>query len=352
MPMCCSTLKSAINSVETSKRSNLKTMSNIAKMTETHRHEPKEYVVAALYKFTPLENFESFRQPLKDTCDSSSVTGTLLLAKEGINGTIAGSREGIDKVLNHIRSIPGLSTLEHKESYTEEQPFLRMKVRLKREIVTMGEPDIDPLASVGTYIDPKDWNELISSPDVILVDTRNDYEVKIGTFKGAQDPNISSFREFPQWTQHNLPSDHNQKIAMFCTGGIRCEKSTAYMKALGYKDIFHLKGGILKYLEEVDPEESLWEGECFVFDRRVSVGHGLKPGPYQLCAICRQPILDKTGNGGGYSTQECDTCAKEATPQQRKRAADRQKQIDLARSRREKHLGPAMKKKPSQGPAM
>jgi len=310
-------------------------------------------VVAALYKFAPFPEFETHRAGLQSVCDASGVKGTLLLAHEGINGTIAGSRQGIDGVLNHIRSIPALAVLEHKESIAPEMPFLRMKVRLKREIVTMGQPDVDPLETVGTYVEPEDWNALISQPDVVLVDTRNDYEVAIGTFEGATDPNISTFREFPDWVTNNLPPPGGTpdqpaapKVAMFCTGGIRCEKSTAYLKSKGYRDVFHLKGGILKYLEKITPEQSLWNGECFVFDRRVSVGHGLVPGPYKLCAICRQPLLAEQGKGGGYATTECDTCTKVANDHRRRRAHARQHQIDLAKSRGQSHLGP--QKKPRQ----
>ena len=247
-------------------------------------------VVAALYHFARLAGHEALQQPLADLCDNRSVKGTLLLAREGVNGTIAGSRSAIDAVLAHLRAIPGLEALEHKESSAHKMPFRRMKVRLKKEIVTMGVPDIDPLEGVGAYVDPQDWNKLISDPDTILIDTRNDYEVGIGTFKGAINPETSTFREFPGWVENAGPEDRSKPVAMFCTGGIRCEKATAFMRAKGYENVFHLKGGILKYLEEVPEEESLWQGSCFVFDERVAVTHGLRESDEILCRACRNPV--------------------------------------------------------------
>ena len=226
----------------------------------------KPIVVCALYKFVTLESFQALRQPLLDVMDANQVRGTLLLAYEGINGTIAGSRNAIDKVLEWLRSDPRLTDIDHKESFTDNIPFNRAKVKLKKEIVTMGVQGIDPKRIVGTYVNPKDWNALISDPDIILVDTRNDYEFKVGTFKNAINPNTESFREFPRFVSENLHPKKHKKIAMFCTGGIRCEKSTAYLKEQGFHEVYHLKGGILKYLEEVPAEDTLWEGECFVFD--------------------------------------------------------------------------------------
>ena len=250
------------------------------------------YVVAALYLFVRLEGYESLKPALLERCLASDVKGTLLLAREGINGTIAGPREGIDEVLAYLRSDPRLSALTHKESYAQEEPFKRMKVKLKREIVTMGVPEVDPTAVVGTYVKPKDWNELISRPDVVLVDTRNDYEVKVGTFKGAIDPNIKIFREFPDWSEEHLRTADGKRpaVAMFCTGGIRCEKASSLLKTRGYDEVYHLEGGILKYLEEIPEQESLWEGECFVFDERVSVSHGLKLGALERCVRCQDPF--------------------------------------------------------------
>ncbi len=301
--------------------------------------DQEKYVVAALYKFTSLPDYEAYRAPLFALCEDVGATGTLLLAAEGINGTIAASRDGIDQVLNHIRTLPGCADIDVKESYAHECPFIRMKVRLKREIVTMGVEGIDPRHTVGTYVEPEDWNDLISDPDTLVVDTRNDYEVAIGTFRKAVNPETSSFRELPGWADQNLPEDKATKIAMFCTGGIRCEKSTALLKEMGYSEVYHLKGGILKYLENVPKQESLWDGECFVFDRRVSVGHGLEPGPYQLCTVCRGPFLSGEGQGG-YARATCSKCEEQSDERTRARAADRQKQIDLAKSRGQSHLGP------------
>ncbi len=260
-------------------------------------------IVAALYHFTRFEEPATLRGPLLDLCNENGLRGTLLLAREGINGTIAGHRAGIDALLAHIRALPGCATLDWKESAAVAMPFARMKVRLKREIVTMGQPDVDPTTSVGRYVEPADWNELISAPDVAVIDTRNDYEVQIGSFRGAVDPQTRTFRDFPAWWEKNAHRFHNKRVAMFCTGGIRCEKSTNYLLSQGVGDVFHLKRGILKYLEDVRPEDSLWQGECFVFDQRVSLTHGLKPGRHgsQPAAItsrnaapnrstCRSPI--------------------------------------------------------------
>ena len=298
------------------------------------------YIVCALYHFTPFTDHSALRDPLLDLAKANGVTGTLLLAHEGINGTIAGSRAGIDAVLDHIRSLPGCSGLEWKESSASQQPFPRMKVKLKKEIVTLGQPDVDPRAKVGHYIEPKDWNDLIRSPDVALIDTRNDYEVAIGTFEGAVDPETTSFREFPAWWEANKERFHNKRIAMFCTGGIRCEKSTNYLLGLGIEDVYHLKGGILKYLEEVPPEESTWEGECFVFDGRVSVGHGLSEGPHILCHACRRPILPEDKARLEYEEGvSCHHCISETTEADKGRFRERQKQIALAKKRGETHLG-------------
>lgn len=298
------------------------------------------YTVAALYHFTRFEDPAALQGPLKDLCRAQGVTGTLLLAQEGINGTIAGPRDGIDAVLAHIRALPGCADLEHKESTASAQPFARMKVRLKREIVTMGQPDVDPRAKVGHYVEPADWNALIQSPDVAVIDTRNDYEVAIGTFEGAIDPETASFREFPAWWEANKHRFHNKKVAMFCTGGIRCEKSTNYLLSQGVEDVFHLKGGILKYLEEVPEEQSTWRGDCFVFDGRVSVSHGLREGPHLLCHACRRPLLPEDRDRPEYEQGvACHLCADETSDEDKARFRERQKQIELARQRGEKHLG-------------
>ncbi|MDJ0823368.1 MAG: rhodanese-related sulfurtransferase, partial [Paracoccaceae bacterium] len=249
------------------------------------------FTVCALYHFTRFDDPAALRQPLLDLCSAQAITGTLLLAGEGINGTVAGPRAGIDLLITHLRTLPGCADLEYKLSTATDRPFARLKVRLKREIVTMGQPDVDPRAGTGHYVAPADWNALIHSPDVAVIDTRNDYEVAIGTFDGAVNPHTASFRDFPAWWQANKHRFHNKRIAMFCTGGIRCEKSTNYLIGQGVENVYHLKGGILKYLEEVPQDQSTWQGDCFVFDGRVSVGHGLVEGPHLLCHACRRPIL-------------------------------------------------------------
>ncbi|WP_296084396.1 rhodanese-related sulfurtransferase [uncultured Agrobacterium sp.] len=299
-----------------------------------------DFLVAALYHFARFPRFESVRDPLFKLCQEQGVKGTLLLAAEGINGTIAGTDAGVQTVLSYLRAQPEFASLEHKESRASKMPFVRMKVKLKKEIVTMGVPDIDPNRIVGTYVDPKDWNALISDPDTIVIDTRNDYETAIGLFKGAVDPQTKTFREFPDWVKNN-PGLHNKpKIAMYCTGGIRCEKATAFMKEQGFEDVFHLKGGILKYLEEVPEEESLWEGACFVFDERVSVVHGLAEGDHQLCHACRNPITEEVRLSPLFEEGvSCPSCYHDRTEEDRQRFRDRQKQIDIAKKRGEKHLG-------------
>jgi UPF0176 protein len=297
------------------------------------------FTIAALYHFTRFPDFAALRQPLLDLGRAQGVRGSLLLAAEGINGTIAGSRAGIDAMLAHLRALPGCTDLEHKESWSQDQPFGRFKVRLKREIVTMGQPDIDPRARVGHYLTPAEWNEMIAADDVAVIDTRNDYEVGIGTFKGAVDPETKSFREFPAWWEANRHRFHNKRIAMFCTGGIRCEKSTNYLLGQGVEDVYHLKGGILKYLEEVPQAESLWNGECYVFDNRVSVGHGLVPGPYCTCHACRRPLAPADLTRPDYEEGvSCHQCAADHTDADRARFRERQKQIALARARGETHL--------------
>jgi UPF0176 protein len=298
------------------------------------------FVVAALYRFARLPQFEALRQPLLDQCVLLGIRGTLLLANEGINGTVAGTREGIDSLLVYLKAIPELAELDHKESFCDELPFYRMKVKLKKEIVTMGVEGIDPQVTVGRYVEPKDWNALISDPDVLLVDTRNDYEVEIGTFKGALDPNTSSFREFPEYVKTHLDPSKQKKVAMFCTGGIRCEKATAYMIEQGFDEVFHLKGGILKYLEDVPEDQSLWQGECFVFDNRVSVNHRLEKGDYDQCHGCRFPITEQDKLDSRYvAGVSCPRCHDLLTEDQRMRFSERQKQIQLAKKRQEAHIG-------------
>ena len=297
-------------------------------------------VVCALYHFVALDNYKDLRQPLLNMMLKNHVKGTLLLASEGINGTIAGSRVGIDNVLNWIRSDERLAEVRDKESYDDVMPFYRTRVKLKKEIVTMGVEGIDPNHIVGTYVKPEDWNALISDPDVTLIDTRNDYEVAIGTFKEAINPETETFRQFPKYIQDNVSPEKHKKVAMFCTGGIRCEKSTAYLKEQGFDEVYHLQGGILKYLETVPEEESLWEGECFVFDNRVSVNHALEKGSYDQCNACRLPITEEDKQHEHYvKGVSCPSCFAKTTPEQRARYTEREKQVTLAKLRGEDHIG-------------
>ena len=299
-----------------------------------------EVVVAALYKFVALEDFRELREPLLDVCMDAGVRGTLLLATEGINGTIAGTRKGIDCVLDYLRSDPRLADLEHKESFDDHMPFYRMKVKLKREIVTMGVEGIDPNQRVGTYVEPQDWNALVEDPEVLLIDTRNDYECDIGTFRGALDPHTTNFREFPAYVRENLDPGKHKKVAMFCTGGIRCEKASAFMLREGFEEVYHLQGGILKYLEEVPKEESTWEGECFVFDNRVAVDHDLQKGHYDQCQCCRHPITEDDKLSTKYQKGVCcPHCFDTLTEEQKARFSERQKQVELAKKRGELHIG-------------
>ncbi len=300
--------------------------------------------VCALYKFVRLENFEAIREPLLSVMTENQVKGTLLLALEGINGTIAGPQQGIEQVLAYLQQDERLNPVSVKYSYTEQNPFHRSKVKLKKEIVTMGVEGIDPNRVVGTYVKPKDWNALISDPEVLLVDTRNDYEVEIGTFKNALNPNTESFREFPEYVAKNLDKTKHKKVAMFCTGGIRCEKSTAYLKEQGFEEVYHLEGGILKYLEEVPKEETLWEGECFVFDGRVAVNHDLKAGKYDQCYACRYPLTEQDKQSEHYvKGVSCHRCYDKVDEAQKQRFIERQRQIDLAKARGEEHIGGEVK---------
>ncbi|MER8462953.1 rhodanese-related sulfurtransferase [Mesorhizobium sp. M1396] len=297
--------------------------------------------VAALYRFARLDGFEELRAPLAAFCCGRGIKGTLLLAHEGINGTVAGSETAIGELIEYLEAVEGLAGLEVKYSVAAEMPFHRMKVRLKREIVTMGVADIDPATSAGTYVAPVDWNALISEPDTVIIDTRNAYEVSIGTFKGAIDPATASFREFPAWVEAHRTEFEGRKVAMFCTGGIRCEKATAYVKSLGFEDVFHLKGGILKYLEEVPAEQSLWQGECFVFDERVSVSHGLAEGEAELCRACRHPLTPSDLTSPKFAAGvSCPHCFDARSDMDRQRYAERQRQVELAQARgRDPHIG-------------
>ncbi|MDE1917102.1 MAG: rhodanese-related sulfurtransferase [Sphingomonadales bacterium] len=300
--------------------------------------------VAALYQFARFADHAALRAPLLALCVEQGIKGTLLLAREGVNGTIAGTEEGIAKVVDHIRALPGCGNLDVKYSAAPAMPFHRMKVRLKREIVTMGQPDLDPLSSVGTYVAPRNWNALISEPDTIVIDTRNDYEVAVGTFAGAIDPQTKSFSDFPAWFRAQrealLGQGKAPKVAMFCTGGIRCEKSTAFLKAEGVEDVYHLKGGILNYLEQVPMEESLWQGECFVFDQRVTIGHGLAQGSYQLCHACRCPISEEDRASPLYEEGvSCPGCHADRSEEQRASYRERHRQEALAMAQGRAHIG-------------
>jgi UPF0176 protein len=302
--------------------------------------EPSKFVVCALYKFVTLENFEALREPLLQFMESNNIRGTLLLANEGINGTVSGTRHTIDGLLDWLNADERLNPISVKESIDETQPFHRTKVKLKKEIVTMGIEGIDPRKTVGTYIKPADWNALISDPEVLLIDTRNDYEIEIGTFKHAVNPNTESFREFPQYVKDNLDSKKNKKIAMFCTGGIRCEKSTAYLKDQGFDEVYHLEGGILKYLEEVPKDNTLWEGDCFVFDNRVAVNHDLEKSHYDQCYACRLPITEEDKQSDVFEAGvSCPKCHGKHSEEQLSRFREREKQVGLAFERNEEHLG-------------
>ena len=297
-------------------------------------------IVAALYHFTKFSDYKKLQDPLRKICNSEGIKGSLLIAYEGINATISGSRSGIDAVLKHIRSMPGCSDLEHKESFASEIPFKRMKVKLKKEIVTMGQPHIDPTLNVGNYIEPSDWNNLISQDDVIVIDTRNDYEVAIGSFDGAIDPETKSFGEFPEWWEENRSKYQDKRVAMFCTGGIRCEKSTNFLLNEGVKDVYHLKGGILKYLEEVPEKNSKWNGECFVFDSRVSVKHGLEEGIYNLCYACRMPLAPDDFKKEEFEKGvSCHLCIDSNDDERKERFRERQYQVELADKRGKHHIG-------------
>ncbi|MFB8793861.1 MAG: rhodanese-related sulfurtransferase [Microcoleus sp.] len=298
------------------------------------------FLTAALYKFVELSDFAELRAPLLACCNENNVKGTILLAQEGINGTIAGSPQSVQAVLAFLRRDSRLADLVHKESCSEKAPFYRLKVRLKREIVTMGVPDINPNLMAGEYVKPEEWNKLLDDPDVVVVDVRNDYEVSIGTFKGAIDPKTKSFSELPEWVRQETALRHKPKVAMFCTGGIRCEKSTAFLRSQGFDQVYHLEGGILKYLEIVPSAESRWEGECFVFDERVSVVHGLKPGEYELCRACRNPISQEDKASELFVLGvSCPHCHDSKTAAKKKGLSERQRQIELAKGRNQVHIG-------------
>ncbi len=298
------------------------------------------YLTAALYKFVSLPDYQALQKPILEHCLMHRIKGTLLLAKEGINGTIAGAPDDIHAILDYLRADPRLADLEHKASWADKHPFYRMKVKLKKEIVTMGVPEVDPNLVVGTYVKPEDWNAIISDPEVIVLDTRNDYEVHIGTFKGAVDPKTATFREFPNFVAQNLDKTKHKKVAMFCTGGIRCEKASSFMKQQGFEEVYHLQGGILKYLETVPKEQSLWQGECFVFDQRVAVKHGLEEGEHDQCYACRMPLTPEEMQSEQYEAGiSCPYCYEKLTPEKKASLRERQKQVKLAQLRGKSHIG-------------
>ena len=311
------------------------------------------FLTAALYKFVELPDHAALQAPLLAICDAHGIKGTLLLAAEGINGTIAGLPDDVHVVLAYLRNDPRLATLEHKESWASAMPFYRMKVRLKIEIVTLGVPDVHPALMAGKYVKPDDWNELIAQPGVVLVDTRNDYEVSIGTFAGALNPATASFSELPSWVEKEMQNGGKlaavggvkPKVAMFCTGGIRCEKSTAFLKSKGFDEVYHLQGGILKYLETVPEAQSRWQGQCFVFDERVSVGHGLIEGDLELCRSCRDPLAEAAKSSPLYERGvSCPGCHARTTDEQKAGYRQRQKQVDLAQARKQSHIGAVQQK--------
>ncbi|MEG4917850.1 oxygen-dependent tRNA uridine(34) hydroxylase TrhO [Microcoleus sp. B7-D4] len=298
------------------------------------------FLTAALYKFVELPDFAELKAPLIDCCNNNNVKGTILLAQEGINGTIAGSSEGVHAVLAFLRSDQRFADLVHKESFSEKAPFYRLKIRLKREIVTMGVPDINPRLMAGKYVKPDEWNKLLDDPDVVVVDVRNDFEVSMGTFEGAINPKTKSFSELPEWVRRETALRNKPKVAMFCTGGIRCEKSTAFLRSQGFEEVYHLEGGILKYLETVPEAESRWEGECFVFDERVSVGQDLKPGNYELCRGCRHPISQEDKASEFFVLGvSCPHCHDSKTETKKQALSERQRQIELAKRRNQVHIG-------------
>ena len=309
----------------------------------------KGVMVAAFYKFIHLSDPVAVQRDLQKACESAGILGTILIAHEGINGTVCASREGICALMAHFADSPYFSDIQPKYSFAKEPAFYRMKVRLKREIVTMGQPDIDPENSVGTYVSPQDWNALISASDTLVIDTRNRYEVAIGTFENAVDPETASFRDFPAWIENymaDLPEEKRPKnIAMFCTGGIRCEKATSYLRARGYENVFHLEGGILKYLETMPAEDSAWRGECFVFDQRVSVKHGLAPGAYDQCHACRTPLTQEDKQRASFEHGvSCLHCIDAYDDADRARFRERQKQIRLSKERGQAHIGKAVRR--------
>ena len=308
------------------------------------------YLTTAMYHFVSLPRFESLREPLLSFCLLKEIKGTLLLADEGINGTLAGSEKSILELLHYLKNDPifegSFKNIAHKESWSDKHPFYRMKVKLKKEIVTLGVPGVSPTKIVGQYVKPQDWNSIISDPEVVLIDTRNDYEYAIGTFKNAINPKTTAFREFPDYVKTHFDPKKHKKVAMFCTGGIRCEKASSYMMSEGFYEVYHLEGGILKYLEEIKPEESLWQGECFVFDQRVAMKHGLQLGDYGQCFACRYPLSAEDMQSDKYTPGiSCPYCYNQHTPEKKRSLTERQKQVILAKELGKEHIGRKLQNK-------
>jgi len=315
-------------------------LTTIANQDDLQLSSPSKITVCALYKFVTLDNYEQIQASMHEKLVEHNIRGTLLLANEGINGTISGKHQDIISFIEWLRQDPRLTELDYKLSYHDKQPFNRIKVKLKKEIVTMGVEGIDPNRVVGTYINPSEWNNIISDPETVLIDTRNEYEYGIGTFKNAINPHTETFREFPDYVKQNLDPQKHKKVAMFCTGGIRCEKASAYMKEQGFEEVYHLKGGILKYLEEVQSENTLWDGECFVFDDRVAVNHELERGQYDQCHACRYPITEQEKQSEHYIPGvSCPRCYDKISDEQKTRFQEREKQVQLAKQRGEQHIG-------------
>lgn len=298
-----------------------------------------QHVIATFYRFAPLPHYASLQTPFREVAEAHGLQGIVYLASEGVNGTLSGTRRGLEAFFDRLRLEPGLGHVEIKHSFADEPPFYRLKVRLKQEIVTIGDVEVDPTERVGTYVEPRDWNALLER-GIPVIDTRNDYEVRVGTFEGAIDPSIASFRDFPEWARANLDPDQTPEVAMFCTGGIRCEKASSLLLREGFKRVYHLHGGILRYFEDVDEGRSKWNGECFVFDRRVSVDQNLQPGHYTVCYGCKQPVSPQERQSPEYEFGVCcPRCCKETTEEDRLRRRERVRQVDLARTRGQAHIG-------------
>ena len=317
---------------------------NLQNYLNTNNFTPDKYIISTFYKFLVLENYKELKIKFEKSLSKTNIKGTILLANEGVNGTIAGSESDLKKFFLYMDKFSQFKDINPKFSSSNKNPFLRMKVRLKKEIVTIGIPEVSPSHQVGKYLNVKEWNELLNESDRMIIDTRNDYEVSIGTFKNSINPKIKSFRNFPNWVQKNLIDkkvSKKSKIGMFCTGGIRCEKSTSYLKQLGFENVFHLDGGILKYLENVKSDENEWKGECFVFDYRVSLNDSLEKGEYDMCYACRMPLSKENKKNKHYvKGQSCEYCYDQTTIKQKKRFNEREKQIKLSKVKNLKHLGP------------